>query len=465
MSRKGLLAVALGAGAAAALLFGAVRLRGLRPGADAAPRNLVLVSIDTLRADHLGVYGYARATSPHVDAFARDAVRFENAYAHSSVTRFSVASLLTGFLPHETGVTEGDHLPDEVQTMAELLRARGFATAAVVSNYVLRAKRGFDQGFDVYDDHTPGSEAGGRAWPERTADATTDRALELLEQLRLSQPFFLWVHYQDPHGPYTPPAPYRERFRDPKLPPRPLPVNEGLSGIGGIPNYQRLGGERDFHFYLSQYDGEIAYMDEQFGRLSSGLRRLGLWDASIVVFTADHGESLGERNHWFAHMEYLYGELTRVPLIVRFGDGRRGVRADRVQHADLLPTVLAAFGLPAPPGLRGHDLRVAGAPEREIFAEIELPFVRGGRRTSLVRDGFRIVHNRPAGSFELYDLTADPAETRDLAGDAAHASRLAALREALLRLEAEDRLRVGAAPAPALSEEERRNLEALGYVR
>jgi arylsulfatase A-like enzyme len=417
-----------------------------------------------LRADRLGVYGHPKPTTPRLDAFARDAVRFSHAYAHSSETRFSLASLLTGFHPHETRVPHGRTLPGEVETLAEILRAHGRATAAVVSNYVLRGDRGWRQGFDVYDDQMPQHEIP-RNWPERIATDTTQRAVELLEDLHRS-PFFLWVHYQDPHGPYTPPPPYADEFRDRARPPQLLRVNPGLSGLGGIPSYQRLGDERDLNFYVSQYDGEVRYVDEEIGRLLAALRRLGAYDRTLIVFTADHGESLGEHDHYLAHMEYLYSELTRVPLLIRFGDERGGTRDDFVQHVDLLPTILAALELPVPAGLRGSDLRAPRSGDPAIFSEIDLPSEPGGRRTSLVWRGFRLIHSRPGDRFELYDLASDPGELRDLAPDPAQAARLAEMSARLLELEVEDRLGIRSAePPPPLSEDERRKLEALGYVR
>jgi arylsulfatase A-like enzyme len=446
------------AAAASALVLG---LSCGRPKAPGGPPNLLLVSIDTLRADHLGLYGYDRPTSPRIDAFAQGALVFERALSHASETRASVSSLLTGFLPHETHIEAGQ-LPEGVDTLAEILGRRGFRTAAVVSNFVLRRGTGFEQGFDSYDDEMDQLEKR-RRWPERTADHTTERAIERLRELR-DGPFFLWVHYQDPHGPYTPPEAYGRMFRDAGLPPRLLKVNRGISGQGGIPGYQVIRGIRDFNFYRAEYDGEVRFVDDGVGRLLDAVRDLGLERSTLVVLTADHGESMGERDQYFVHMRYLYDELTRVPLVLKLGDSLRGRRADTVQLADILPTVLARVGAPADERLRGRDLLADASDPREVLAEIPRAHHQG-TRISLSVGRERLIETRPDEGVELYDLAADPGETRNLADDPAHAARRDALRARLAALFEEDRLRVAPGPPRHLERDVREKLRALGYVR
>ena len=176
------------------------------------PPNVILIVIDTLRADHLGCYGYPLDTSPNIDAFASEGLLFANAMSHAADTRFAMASLLSGYLVHETRVLESQVLSEDLEMLPEILQADGYATAAVISNYVLRMGRRYEQGFDVYDDTMEQRERR-RGSPERTAKRTTDRAIELVEELA-GHPFFLWVHYQDPHGPYTPPPGLVEQFLD-----------------------------------------------------------------------------------------------------------------------------------------------------------------------------------------------------------------------------------------------------------
>jgi arylsulfatase len=247
-------------------------------------------------------------------------------------------------LTHESKVVKPGSLPPGVETVAEMLRAIGYRTAAVICNYVLRNGTGFEQGFEIYDDTMHEHEAV-RELPERVATVATDRALALLDELQ-DERFFMWIHYQDPHGPYTPPGRYTEMFVDPTVKPRRLKINATQSGKKGIPSYQELGDRRDYHYYVSQYDGEIRYWDEQFNRLIEGLKRLELYDETLIVFSADHGEGMGEQQLFFAHGENLHNSLTRVPLIIRYGDRLHGRRAEYTQHLDIVPTIRAALNLP-----------------------------------------------------------------------------------------------------------------------
>lgn len=212
--------------------------------------SIILITVDALRPDHLSCYGYPKNTSPNINRFAEDALLFENCLSHAPSTRPSFASILSGFLPHETKIVENHMcLPTEVEILPEILRRQGYKTVAVVSNYVLRKKGGWDQGFMIYDDIMNERELV-RRWPERIAVHTTDRTVELLKQFH-KDPLFMWVHYQDPHGPYTPPGSFAREFLDPNQEPRHLRLNKSLSGRGGIPAYQQLGSHRDFHHYAS----------------------------------------------------------------------------------------------------------------------------------------------------------------------------------------------------------------------
>ncbi len=446
----------------------AAALAALASGCD-APRaaarpDVILIMIDTLRPDHLGSFGYGRDTSPAIDRFAAESLRFENAYAHAPVTRISVATLLTGLLPHETGILDAPVLPRAVDTLAERLARQGYRTEAVIGNYVLRAGRGYEQGFERYDDEMSQVESQ-REWPERIAEHTTGRAIERLEQAG-DQPLFLWIVYQDPHGPYTPPYAFAERFlREDPAEPRTVPLNDGLSGRGGVPSYQQFRGSRDYHAYVSHYDGEIRYLDGQLRRLFDALKVQGRWDDALIVLTSDHGEGMGEHDYYFAHGEYLYEDQIRVPLVLRHGAGMSGVRRDRVRLVDVAATILAAAGLPPDPRLRGRDLREPRADGADVFAAMQSPLVADGDAFALVRGGYKLIHTPGAERWELYDLIADPSETTDLADDPAHAERRAEIAAELARLLALERARLapGEAP-PALGDDERRLLEALGYL-
>ncbi|RPJ60153.1 MAG: hypothetical protein EHM24_27400, partial [Acidobacteria bacterium] len=301
----------------ASVLGGLAAWRMLAP-ASRGEGVIVLISVDTLRADRLPAYGYQGVRTPAIDALAADGVLFERAYAHSPQTLPSHASILTGALPFETGVRDnvGFTLPPGRPTLAELLRGRGMATAGVVSSFVLRKESGLARGFDFYDDRLPPSAPDKPMGQVQREGETSLRVAEGWMEGRQA-PFFLFFHIYEPHTPYTPPA----RF-----------------------------GEYD------PYDGEVAWSDEIVGSLVGWLKERGLYDNATIVFLSDHGEGLGEHGEK-EHGLFLYDATIRVPLIVKLprgeGTGRR-VTAP-VQHIDLVPTLLAQAGVPAPAGLRGRN--------------------------------------------------------------------------------------------------------------
>lgn len=436
--------------------------------------DIFLLTVDTLRADHLGTYGYTKPTSPRLDRLARESLVFEHCQSHASNTQPSIASLLTGFLPHETNVIDAIRLPNYFETLPEILKQQGYVTRAVVSNWVLSPKAGMNQGFDVYDARMQERERNRKHWPERAAVQTTDAAIEQLDAPR-DGPLFLWVHYQDPHGPYTPPDGLARAFRDAK-PARPLPLNPDLSGLGGIPSYQQLGGKRDFHDYVAAYDGEIRHMDEQVGRLLDALVERDLYDRSLLIFTADHGEALGERDFYFNHVGYLYDTLTHVPMLLRRGDRFSGRRDDACQLIDVVPTVLAVLGLEAKPNLRGRDLFDRDAPAFPAYAETRPMIDPNGSKVSLVDAGYHMIYNQDFELVELFDLVNDPAEQHDLSADPGHLQRRKAMLERIAAIHADNRrppsrwellihnLQEIQQSRDASSEEDRLKLRSLGYA-
>jgi len=427
------------------------------------PRLLLLISVDTLRADHLGAFGSELGLTPHLDALARESLAFENAWAAAPLTLPSIATLFTGRYPEELGIRSNEsRLPEEVPTLASDLRARGWRTAAVISNFVLREASGLARGFDRYDDTLPRHEAV-RRWPERLARDATDAALGLLDACAADR-CFVWVHYQDPHGPYDPPPGLRERqlarageARDAQ---RRLPVGEDQAGLGALPAYQFLAGRHDVAFYRAGYRGEVEYVDAEIGRLLEGLRARRLEERSIVVFTADHGESLGERDVWFAHGENLGEVQVRVPLLLRVPGREPKRRRDAATLADLRPTLLHLLAGVAPEaGARGRDLLAPSAEtaaSRPYLATLDGSAVR---RFGLVDDGYKLVVSEQGGE-ERVELHRLGREEEDLAASAPELAH--ALRERLRAL----RARLGALPAAmrsSLSDEERARLRALGY--
>jgi choline-sulfatase len=279
------------------------------PTPPASRPNVLLVTIDTLRADHVGCYGHAGAVTPTLDGLAARGVRFATAVAHVPLTGPSHACLLTGLTPLGHGFRDngGFALPPAVKTAAEDFRQAGYRTAAFVSGFPLDRRFGFDRGFETYDDHLPkGNDRRRTPYVERLADATTDAVLRWLPAPAAARaaPVFLWVHYYDPHAPYEPPGDLAERFR------------------------------------AAPYDGEIAFVDTQFARLLRALAEKGALARTVVLATADHGESLGEHGEG-THGLFVYDATLRVPWIVAGPGIAAGRVADTVARSiDVLPTLL-----------------------------------------------------------------------------------------------------------------------------
>jgi arylsulfatase len=451
-------------GSAAAALLAAAS--GLSACAEEPARLVLLLTVDTLRADRLGVYGSDRDLTPHLDALAEESLVFTAAYAPASFTLPSVTSLLTGRYPEAVGIVNNKSaLAESVPTLASELRAQGWRSAAVVSNFVLRRASGLATGFDLYDDECPQMEAG-RNMPERTAPLTTDALLKALDFCTQggNRHCFLWGHYQDPHGPYTPPRDLRARYvareRDAPDGRRMLPVRQGTAGIGGIPNYQYLDGEQEVAFYRAGYDAEIRHTDQQIGRLLDALRERELFDDALIVFAADHGEGLGENDYWFSHGQLLNEPVVRVPLFLRIPGRPPGRRDDVVSLVDLFPTLMRQLAdATADPARPGRDL-LAGA-TAEGGSSVYLAALGGAPvpRYGLIDGRFKLVVSEVDGATRE-QLFLRGQETVNLATAAPEQTR--AMREQLSALRARTR------PDPTakvqdLSAEDLDRLRALGY--
>jgi arylsulfatase A-like enzyme/Flp pilus assembly protein TadD len=395
-------------------------------------RNVLLISIDTLRADHVSSYGFPRPTTPHIDALAREGVLFKNVHTPAPVTLPAHCSMLTGTLPPTHGVRDNlnKRLPDSSETLAELLKAKGLATGAVVSSFVLDRRFNLSQGFDSYDDrfqavHKIGDIA------ERKGDETTARAAEWLAA-HAQKPFFLFVHYYDPHEPYAPPAPFAEQWAD------------------------------------DPYSGEVAFADHGAGQLLQKLKQLGLYEQTLIVVTGDHGEMLGEHGE-ADHGFFLYEGALNVPLVLSVPGARTGARQVDlpVSLVDVVPTVAALMGLPAPKQAQGQDLspllsatdtRVEPKP---LYAETFTAARHYGASPLLavIADGWKYIETtRP----ELYDLRKDPREAVDLA--AKEAARAVVLAKGLKSMLSAAVQRATPGEAAGLDEEARQRLESLGYL-
>ena len=380
--------------------------------------NVVLVTIDTLRADHLGSYGHPKIRTPNLDALARQGARFEMAMAQFSQTNPSHASILTGLYAatHKVKVHGVDKVSPSVATLAEVLAGQGYVTAGIYSWPSFDPPMsGLDRGFatyrGVYQEVTgqQGQQDFWRRWDGR-ADATTDAALQWLRGSPAA-PFFLWLHYQDPHYPFTPPPPFDTMY-DPDCH---NCADGGWNTIDRIHAGERFS-ERDIAHVVAQYDGEISSTDQEIGRLLDGLRQANLLSNTMVIVTADHGESFNDNGRWF-HPLILYNSVLRVPLLIWYPPAvPEGTVVDAVaQSIDIVPTILELAGIALPAQVEGRSLLplVLGrekGDDRMAFAQVP-----DDSMIALATREWKLIRNNVSGELELYNLRTDPGERNNLA--------------------------------------------------
>ena len=417
--------------------------------------NIIIYLIDTLRADHLGVYGYHRPTSPNIDRFAADGVLFADAQAQSSWTRPAVVSLLTGLLPRSHGVRgRTDVLPDSIVTLAEMLAEQGYETTGLVTNGNVGPTFGIDRGFEHFRYFR---ESSARRGMHQSSDHLNQWIAIWLETRASNKPFFLYAHSTDPHLPYAPPEPFRRRFAadvDPEIGWR--------ENARAITSGRGQASEQIREALIDLYDAEIAFNDHHFGRLLDDLKARGLYDSSLIVLVADHGEEFLDHGGW-EHGKTLYGEQLRVPLILKLpGGASAGTRVEAaVGQVDVVPTILDLLGIQGAT-LDGESLlRAPLSDRRPLFASLSLEGreVRSvsSRGWKLILDSSSFTYSEP---IELYHTAADPGEKVQLAGDRPFERQF--LSQILGRLELD--LAAVAGTEAEIPDELRRQLEALGYL-
>lgn len=376
------------------------------------PRNVLLITIDTLRPDHLSCYGYERNTSPNIDRIAAEGTLYRNVFCQFTSTTPSHSSILTGLTPDVHGVlTNWDRLALRFDTVTEILGQAGFRTGAVVGNWSLKKERGLNQGFDYYDDFMPEKELH-RPLYQKHSRQSTENALFWLEKNKES-PFFLWVNYMDPHGPYTAPPPYNGEFAVPERSGKGgLPFSGKSNAPHSIPAYQRLGDANSPEYYTSQYDGEIKYTDHWVGQLLAKIRNWGLMEKTLIIITSDHGESLGEHDYYFMHSNLTYKEQAAVPLIIRYpGLFSEGEAVDaRIETIDFMPTILDACQIKSDPELKGKSLLNLS---REIPGKPIVVLSEKAKRISVYKDEWELVLLDKRAT-ELYNIKSDGQEKDNL---------------------------------------------------
>lgn len=440
------------------------------PGPGGERLNVLLVTLDTTRADHLGCYGYPLPTSPNLDRLAGDGILFDLAISTSGITPISHASIFTGMNPDRHGLRvfygeAGHYLDPAHPTLATILKSRSFRTGAFISAYPASERFGLHHGFDTFSTGVSDEVMTGdprlrppkdgywmdrrTASAQRRADATTDEALAWLDQpADGGNPFLLWVHYFDPH--------------DPSLVP-PEEINSKFGADSRTPDA-----------LLKIYDSEIFFMDSQFGRLISRLKETGQYDNTLIVVVGDHGQGLGDHN-WFPH-RLLYQEQIRVPLIVRLPGEYQGAKVGALARTtDILPTVLERLGIETPEAVQGSDLEpILSGTSREprigmaealntldTHAPAGLPphqqdllFMAMDRKWKLIH------HVNQQGNDELYNLLDDPKErVNQMELHGAEAKRLLEVLQAAGIMNIELSL-----PEEAMDEEAMEKLRSLGYV-
>jgi arylsulfatase A-like enzyme len=438
--------------------------------------NIVLVTVDTLRADHCSAYGYPLDTTPRLEQLAREGVRVELAYVPMPSTGPAHASLFTSRYPLAHRVLKNGHvLAGEYPVLAEVLGEAGYRTAAFVSSFVLDERFGYGQGFDLYDDDFRGADSsyhGVQLWEgievpgefDRRAHETTDRVISWLRGKGRRGGFFLWIHYMDPHEPYDPPEAWRKRYVDPSM------------------------GRRNLRRAVALYDAEIAFTDRELGRLLDALDEVSPPAGTLVVLTADHGEGLLDHG-FMGHGPVLHEETLRVPLIFRWhGEIPAGsVLRGPAEIVDVMPTILGLVGIsPGESLLQGRDLSAALTsgtaldPQRNVFFQRRLyqkslvptfpvdgvvfgrPLRVKGSKFGIRAGDWKYIEAPQEETRELYDLRTDPGERVNLL------TRQPKLAEELAgRLETwrDEQKGLALGPVQEADDEELERLRALGYVR
>ncbi|MBU1043966.1 MAG: sulfatase [Candidatus Omnitrophica bacterium] len=359
-----------------------------------AKPNIILITFDALRADHLGFQGYPKNTSPFLDALSKKSLTFTNCIAVSGTTVPAVSALFTSRFPYIDGaVTDQYTLGENYITLAEFLKGKGYNTLAIPGHYYLKTKFGFSRGFDYFDDN----------YIEfRTADEILARTIELFERKNNSGKFFLWIHFREPHSPYNPPEEYIERLDLPAVPEISQKAEYTIYGK------KRILTDKAVRELIARYDGNIKFADSNLRKIFDYLQKKNFFKKTIVIITADHGESLGEHNI-FDHNKLYYGIL-HVPLIIKIPGGQGKVVNNSVSAIDIFPTILDLLGYRkyiSQLQLRGKSLLEESSSSDICFSEYPGVY-------SIIKENWRLYRDFSNNTKLLFDINTDPLEAQDL---------------------------------------------------
>jgi arylsulfatase A-like enzyme len=372
---------------------------GTDPKQESVKPNVIVIVLGTFRADHLGCYGYPKNTSPNLDKFAKECLVFKNAYSQSHWTLPSHCSILTSRYPSVHGVMERTAKLDPAEvTLPEILKNYDFQTAAFTGGLDMKKEHGLDQGFDIYSDDAGDKILG-------TSDKIFPKAINWLDSAKNDKPFFLYIHTYDTHLPYAPPVPYNTMFASKdyngQFKGKELSY-EYLKAISGPLS------KADIDYVVSQYDGEVAYQDKQLGLFLDKIREMGIDKNTIIVITADHGESLYDYGTWDRFgSEDLYNSTLKVPLMIRLIEKQSGVIESNVQLIDIMPSVLKQIGIPANKESQGIDILAKKQARNYSIAEASMV------KQSFTKGPWKLI--AASSSYELYDLDKDPQEKNNRA--------------------------------------------------
>jgi arylsulfatase A-like enzyme len=418
--------------------------------------NVVLIGIDTLRADHLSCSGYERNTTPNIDVVASEASVFKRAFATTSWTLPSFHSIMTSLYQASHGVITHKHRLDRSHvTLAEILKNQGYRTAGFVSGPFLKAIYGFDQGFDVYEESVSSASVI-EANEDITSPALTDLVLPWLQE-NAGNRFFLFIHYWDPHADYIPPAPYDKIFD---------PYYEGTmdgTNIKWTDKVSTLTSKRDVEHIVALYDGEITWTDDHVGQVMNTLRESGLDENTVVVIVSDHGEEFLDHGGK-VHGMTIYNEVIHVPLIFRIPGVSEARKFESVvSTVDVMPTILDILDIGLPRSIDGESLMAIINGERDKKRTNEVYSELLHNLTTVVRGRWKLIYDSEVDRFELYDIETDFSESDDLApSNATIVQELANVLSDWLTAK-----KSGQVAAPEVHENEKtmKQLKALGYIQ
>jgi arylsulfatase A-like enzyme len=426
--------------------------------------NVILITIDSLRPDHLGCYGYRRNTSPNIDRLAKESILFTQAISQAPWTYPSLFSILSGTYPDTHGVLSPRHKLKDVPLLNQILRQNGYYTVAICAHYTISEVEGFRQTFHKFFRFRRKRD---NFWIVNNARPVTQLATRWLRN-NYRKKFFLWLHYMDCHGPYKSPSPYNKMW-DKKYTEaiNGIPISEHIwLGLGGVPKYmaevmdvKHMSKEE----YISHYDGEISFLDSQIGILLNELNKLGIERNTLIILTSDHGESLGE-HAYFGHELLLYDVLLKVPLIIKFPRvfPHHKIITKQVQSIDIMPTILDLLGLKQPDLIEGRSLVSLILGEKEepasyAYSSYENYLSRYAIRT----EEWKLIYTQENNHYELYNLRRDPQESVNLYE---MENRVAEI----LKMELGKYLNIAPFPEKGLEElsaETKETLRSLGYLQ